>query len=278
MLSVRLLPVCFLALCLTLSAQADEGPPRKPGEPGKPGPEKAPAKKAPPKKAPPRLRIRATLKKTVVHFSFQRAPLEDILLALERATKVKVRIGRAGRRTLEKRKFKIKYVADRTGLQVLQDVCKAGALDFLVSDEGVLVDLPKTIKKLRRKLSLNETALRLSAKDVAKMLVTKELSLSSRKKRLSTVLAFLTQETGVRFVRMSPAKDAKKKGHKRPAPRTDPAITIHTTSTPLGKILDLALHPVGLDWVRTGSVILVGTKKQVTEQRKPLPRRPPGKR
>ena len=82
------------------------------------------------------------LKETTVHFDFRRAPIEHILRALAKASEVPIALGRTAKKVLDKRKFKIKYIASRRGDQVLTDLCKAAALDFVIRDQGVLVDLP----------------------------------------------------------------------------------------------------------------------------------------
>lgn len=256
-----------------LAAPDPEPPAKDPQvEPGKKPAQKPPEKPAekkpaPPPKEDPVARHQRVLRKTVVHFEFQRAPVEDIFAALEKATDVRVRLGKAAQRALKKRKFKIKYIADRTGEQVLGDVCKASALDFVVVAEGVFVDTPRAIRKLRKKLGLDGKALRLTGKDVAKLLETKELSLVSRERPLSEFLRFLRAETGIRFVKLTPTKSG----------QPEPKVTVKTTSTPLKEVLDLALAPLKLDWIRSGSVVLVGSKEEIAEQRKPLPKGPPRK-
>lgn len=262
---VKTLTCCALVILLAAGAGAapEPGEGRGAPSPTPPAP-RPPAKRAPPAQPAeaPVARHRRLLRETVVHFEFQRAPVEDIFAALEKASEVRVRLGKAARRALEKRRFKIKYVADRTGEQVLSDVCKASALDFVVVPEGVYVDTPRAIRKLRKKLGLTGKALRLSGADVAKLLETKELSLVSRERPLSEFLRFLRAETGIRFVRLSPAK----------AGQPEPKVTVKTTATPLHEVLDLAFAPLQLDWIRSGSVVLVGSAAEIAEQRKPLPR------
>ena len=225
----------------------------------KPTPASRPVKQLKPKSRPalaPRLRHLAALRKTVVHFSFKRAPVQDVLAALEKASAVPVTLGRAARRALKKRRFKIKYVADRTGLQVLTDICKASALDFVITAKGAQVDTRAAVKKLRKRLKLKDARrAKLKPKDVRRLLKTKLLTLFARDKSPQTLLKFLRKETGIRFVLLSDTKLPTK-------------LTVTTTSTPLGEVLDLALHPVGLDWVQQGTLVLVGGKATIAAQRK----------
>ncbi|MGE0712480.1 MAG: hypothetical protein AB7N76_01375 [Planctomycetota bacterium] len=262
-----LLPLVWLLLALgpLAAAQAPAPPPQPPQEQPKPKPA---AKEQPAR--PPREGHLDALEDAVVHFEFQRAPLEDILFALARATKVEVHLGKGAQKALDRRKLKIRYVADRTGEQVLRDLCKAASLDYLVSDEGVLVDLPPVIARLRKKLGLDEEAVKLRPKDVARMLETKELSFQARERPLSQVLAFLAKETGIRFVRLTPSPPQDGKA----APATDPPVTLDTSSTPLGELLDRILKPLKMGWLRAGTVILVGTEQEVEAQRAPQPQQP----
>jgi hypothetical protein len=212
---------------------------------------------APPPVAPPpapgqdaREAHLAALRATVVHFDFRRAPLADVLAALERASGVPVRIGDAGRRALERRRFKMRYVADRTGLQVLEDLAKAAALDAEVTAEGAVLDTPGQVRRLRERLGLPAKPVRAAADDVARMLETKRLTLQARERALDLVLDFLRDETGVRFVVLADDADA--------SDAEAPRLTVQVTDEPLKTVLDLLLEPVGWAWLRQGSVVLVG--------------------
>lgn len=257
---------CFIIYLLTAvlafgfpeSSLGQPGP--KPGPKPKPGPASRPA---PPPGPAPRIKHLATLKATRVNLSFPKATMNEVLEGLRRASGLKIRIGKKATKLLEKRKFKIKYIVSaRRGTQVLADLVKAAAVDYLVSDEGVLVDTKAVIKRLKKKLGISTKPTRLSAKDVEKALTTKELSLSSNKKSLTTFLRFMREETGVPFVRLSIGK------------AKEPLISLSVAEEPFKSVLDRALHPVGYDWVRQGRVILVGPKAEIAAQKKPKPKAP----
>lgn len=256
-----LLPALLVAAASLAGAQ-DAGPESRPAPAKKPAPKDEAPKPQPPAKVPARVAFERQLAKTTVHFEFMRAPLGDIFQALERATDVRVRIGKRARRALAKRKLKIKYVASRTGVQVLVDLCKAAALDFLITDEGVIVDEPAVIKALRRRLDLGGKALKLTNKDVRSLLKTKTISLALRERPLSEFLRLMRQETGVRFVSLTPTK----------AGKPEPRVSVTTSASPLREVLNLAIHSIDHDWVVSGNVILVGDKKTIAEQRKPQPK------
>ena len=222
--------------------------------------EKAPEKPAAPKKKVTRADVLKTLNETTVHFDFRRAPLSDIAEALARASGVRVRIGKKARKALERRKFKMKYVADRRGDQVLGDLSKAAALDFLVTAEGAYLDVPKEIRRLRKKLGLPGKATRLKAADVKKMLTTKTLSLAAVEQPLSEVLAFLRKETGVKLVLLANELSAAK-------------VTLTATTTPLGDLLGQICAPHGLDWLRQGTVIVVDLSEKIEAQKKAPPKK-----
>lgn len=234
----------LLALACALPAAAqDEPPPPPPPKPAPLAPEQA------------RQKHLKTLRDTTVHFDFKRAQFEDIAIALDKASGVRVRIGKTAMKALKRRRFRMKYVADRRGDQVLTDLAKAAALDVVVTAEGVFFDTPKKIRKLRKKLGLKGKSLRLTGKDVEKMLTTKELSLASTKQPLSEVLEFLAKETGVRFVLVD-------------QDQRETPITLKVTATPLRDLLDQLVAPHGLGWLRQGSVIVLDAADKVAEQKK----------
>lgn len=217
-----------------------------------------PVAPAPPVAPGPRDAHLAALRATVVHFDFRRAPLVDIVAALERASGVPVRIGDAGRRALERRRFKMRYVADRTGQQVLEDLARAAALDVEVTAEGAILDTPGQVRRLRERLGLPARPVRVAAGDVARMLETKRLTLQARERALDQVLDFLRDETGVRFVVLG---DDAERGDSEP-----PRVTVQVTDEPLKNLLDLLLAPVGWAWLRQGSVVLVGPAEVIALQ------------
>lgn len=226
-----------------------------------PTPGTAPAAGAPAAEAPRDALLRK-LRATVVHFDFRRAPLPDVTTALERATGVPVRIGDAARKALERRKFKLRYVADRTGLQVLEDLARAAALDAEVTDEGAVLDTPAALRRLRERLGLEAKPVRLAAADVARLLETKRLTFTAREKPLEQVLDFLRDETGLRFVIVTSGDDD--------APADDPpAVSVQVTDEPLQALLDLLLKPVGWAWARQGSVVIVGRAEVIAAQTAP---------
>lgn len=250
----------LLALLLAAPALAQEPTPSpKPAPKAEKGEE--PAKPAKPPETPVERHARI-LKETTVHFDFRRAPIEHILRALAKASDVPIALGRTAKKVLDKRKFKIKYVASRRGDQVLTDLCKAAALDFVIRDKGVLVDLPGRIRKLRKAQGLGGKSVKLTPKDVTKALTTKTLSIAATKKSLESVLVFLRTETGIPFVQLSEER-------KKNAPPL--VVTLSLSSVPLGQLLDKILHPLDLDWIQRGRVILVGSTKAIAEQRKPDP-------
>jgi len=248
-----------------VQAQDPASRPGKTGdaEPKDPGKEAKGEKGAKPAKAPetPVEKHARILEETTVHFDFRRAPIEDILRALSKASDVPIALGRTAKEVLDKRKFKIKYVASRRGDQVLTDLCKAAALDFVIRDKGVLVDLPGRIRKLRKAKGLGGKSVKLTPKDVTKALTTKSLSITATKKSLESVLVFLRSETGIPFVQLSEKR-------KKDAPPL--VVTLSLTSVPLKELLDKVTHPLGLDWIQRGRVILVGSTKAIAEQRKPV--------
>lgn len=252
-MSNRSLSLVLSLACLALGgplAAQDAPPVAGPGAPAAP---KAPA-------APTRDDHLKALEKTVVHFDFARAPLPDVASALQAASGVPVEVGKAARRVLDKRKFRLKYVADRTGVQVLTDLAKAAALDWEVTDVGAVIDTAGALKALRAKLGLPARTLRLSPADVAKMLETKRLSLSVREQPLPAVLDFLRRETGVRYVLVRSDPEA--------AP---PKVTLAVTSVALGDLLDQVLAPHGLAWMRQGNVVLIDAVDVIARQKQ----RPP---
>lgn len=192
-----------------------------------------------------------TLEGTMVHFDFARAPLSDVTRALERATKVEVVIGEKGQAALEKRKFKLKYVADRTGIQVLEDLAKAAALDWEVTHEGAILDTPAALAKLRKELGLPAKRRLLSAEDVEKMLDAKKVDLTARDRTLAQVLTFLRDETGIGFVHLA------EEGAEMPK------VSLSTGELTLREVLDKVAEKAGLAWARQGNVIVVGTEEAV---------------
>lgn len=217
----------------------------------------APDPPGPAAAAPGRDAHRARLEEVVVHLEFRRAPLEDILVALERATGVPVRLGDAARRALERRRFRMRYVADRTGAQAVEDLARAAALDAEVTAEGVVFDTPAQVRRLRERLGLPARAVRLRGEDVARLLDTKRLTLTLRDRPLEATLEFLRAETGVRFVVVL--------GDGEPAAEP-PRVTLEATDVTLRAALDLLLEPAGWGWTRQGSVVLVGPAEVVAAQ------------
>ena len=195
-----------------------------------------------------------TLEETLVHFEFARAPLTDVTRALERATQVKVAIGPKGKAALEKRKFRMKYVADRTGVQVLEDLAKAAALDWEVTDEGAVLDLPASLAKLRRELGLPARKRLLTPEDVEKMLDQKKVDLTARERTLAQVLDFLRAETGIGFVHLAGEGEAM------------PRVSLSTGELSLREVLDRVAEKAGLAWARQGNVIVVGAEDAVRPQ------------
>jgi hypothetical protein len=258
---VRPARFALLAICALgpLVQAQDPGPTKKSDAPLPQEKGEEPAK--PPQKPveTPIQRQARILKETTVHFDFRRAPIEHILRALAKASEVPIALGRTAKKVLDKRKFKIKYVASRRGDQVLTDLCKAAGLDFVIRDKGVLVDLPGRIRKLRKAQGLGGKSVKLTPKDVTKALTTKTLSISATKKSLESVLVFLRSETGIPYVQLSEKR-------KKDAPPL--VVTISLTSVPLKELLNKVLHPLGLDWIQRGRVILVGSTKAIAEQRK----------
>jgi hypothetical protein len=203
---------------------------------------------------------RATLGRMVVHFDFERAPLTDVTAALEHATGVPVRVGEAARRALATRRFKMRYVADRTGMQVLADLAKAAALDAEVTDEGAVIDTPLEVRALRKRLGIAGAAIRVTADDVAKMLDSKRLTVVSVDRPLDDVIGFLVRETGVRYVKLGEGDE--------PTPlEQQPRVTTRITDEPLRVVLDRLFRPIGWDWLRQGNVILVGPSDAIAAQR-----------
>jgi hypothetical protein len=196
-----------------------------------------------------------TLEATIVHFEFRRAPLEDIAVALERASGVQVQIGEGATKLLRKRKFKIRYVADRTGLQVLEDLAKAAALDFEITDEGAILDEAKTLAALRAELGLEPRRLALEPREVAAMLEDKRLSIVARERSLAAVIAFLRRQTGIRFVRLQ-------------AEAAEPQITARITDEPLGVVLTKLLEPLEMSWLQRGTVVVIGSRETIEAQRR----------
>lgn len=251
------------------TAAQNGGPAPRPAD--DPTPPAGPAPPVPVAPAPETARdahLRA-LRAAIVHFEFRRAPLADIAAALERATNVPVHIGDAARRALERRKFKMRYVADRTGVQVLEDLAKAAALDAEVTNEGAVLDTPAVVRRLREKLGIPAKPVRLGAADVARMLQTKRLSFTARDKPLDAVLDFLRDETGLRFVIV--AADVEPKDGAAPEGDDPPKVTVQVTDEPLQAVLDLLLTPVGWAWARQGTVVIVGRAEVIAEQTAPDP-------
>lgn len=238
----------FVLLVLCAPALAQE--PAPPAAPAQPQGENDPQRQA----------HLLALRGKVVHFDFRRAPLEDIAAALEKAVGVPVRVGAAAKKLLEKRKFKMRYVADRSGAQVLEDLAKAAALDAEVGPDGAVIDTPKEVRKLRTAWGLPQKVVRASAGDVAKMLTTKRLTLVARERPLDAVLEFLQTETGVRVVRLG--ADVPEGA----APPPEPKVTVTVTDEPLATVLDRVLQPLGWAWNRQGSVLLVGPAEVIAEQ------------
>jgi hypothetical protein len=201
---------------------------------------------------------RATLQRMVVHFDFARAPLEDVTAALERATGVPIHVGDAARQALAARRFKMRYVADRNGLQVLADLAKAAALDAEVTADGAVIDTPQEVRRLRKRLGIEGTAIRVTPDDVARMLDTKRLTVLSVDRPLDEVIAFLSRETGVRHVKLGPGDGP---------PPDAPNVTTRITDEPLRVVLDRLFRPIGWDWMRQGNVIVVGPADLIAEQR-----------
>jgi hypothetical protein len=213
----------------------------------------SPAQEPAPAKKKTRADHLAALVDTVVHFDFKRAPLVDITEALALASKVRIRIGKKAMQALERRRFKMKYIADRRGDKVLTDLAKAAALDFFVSDEGVYFDVPKEIRRLRKKLGIKGKSLELTKADVTRMLTTKTISLAAHEQSLSEVLEFLRKETRVRIV-LTADVDAK--------------LTLTATATPLGELLDRICEPHGLDWLQQGNVLMIDLADEIARHKK----------
>lgn len=207
---------------------------------------------APPPDAGRRAQQLQKLRETLVHFDFARAPLTDVTRALERATGVTVRIGEKGEQALLKRRFKLRYVADRTGVQVLEDLAKAAALDWEVTDDGAILDLPAVLKKLRKDLGLPARTVRLTPEEVEKLLDQKRIDLTARDRTLTEVLDFLRQETGIGFVHLV-----------RPEDPEPPRVTISTGEVSLREVLSQVSQKTGLAWARQGNVVALGAEESV---------------
>lgn len=267
--AMRLFASCLLfALASTSSAQ--DAPPPKPATDAPPrapatdAPPRAPAEPAPkPEEDPRRVAHLRALDGTVVHFDFRRAPLEDITAALQVATKVPVRIGDAARKVLARRKLKLRYTADRTGRQVLEDLAKAAALDVEVTPDGAVIDTARELKKLRKQLGLATKQVELTGDDVERLLDSKRLSLVCRERTLGLVLTFLRDETGIRIVRLD--GEQPDGGPERPEPK----LTHTITDEPLRSILDQLLKPLGWAWARQGTVLVVGPAEVVAAHVEP---------
>lgn len=205
------------------------------------------------------------LGQTTVHFDFARAPLPDVTRALERATGIPVKIGEKGEQALAKRKFKLKYVASRTGIQVLEDLAKAAALDWEVTDEGAILDVPAALKKLRKELGLPARSTRLTPADVERLLDQKKIDLTARDRTLAQVLDFLRLETGIGFVHLA-EEDA-------PLAR----VSLATGELPLRQVLDQLVKKLGLHWARQGNVVVIGSEAAVRPppSEEPAPEQPP---
>jgi hypothetical protein len=201
------------------------------------------------------------LDETVVHFDFARAPLSDVTTALERAIGVPVRIGDKAAQALAKRKFKLKYVADRTGVQVLEDLAKAAALDWEVTAEGAVLDLAPALQKLRKELGLPAKKRLLSPEEVERLLDAKKIDLTARDRTLGEVLDFLRLETGIGFVHLPGEGEA-----------TPPRVHVSTGELPLREVLDRLAEKTGLAWARQGNVIVIGAEEAV---RAPAAEEPP---
>ena len=255
---MRLFASCLL-LALASAAAAQTPPPS-----GTPPPAPAPPAPAPkPEDDPQRVAHLRALDGTVVHFDFRRAPLEDITAALQAATKVPVRIGDAAAKVLARRKLKLRYTADRTGKQVLEDLAKAAALDMEVTPDGAVLDTPREVKKLRKQLGLATKQVELTGDEVERLLDSKRLSLVCRERTLALVLTFLRDETGIRIVRLEGEQvDG--------APdRPEPKLTHTITDEPLRSILDQLLKPLGWAWARQGTVLVVGPAEVVAAHVEP---------
>ncbi|RMG14144.1 MAG: hypothetical protein D6731_10740 [Planctomycetota bacterium] len=209
-----------------------------------------------------RERLRARLNEAVVHLSFRRARLSEVLVALERACGVPCRLGAKAQRVLRKRKFRLRYVADRRAADAVRDLARAAALDAEVTPEGVVFDLPRELRRLRRSLGLPVAPIRPRAEDVARMLRTKTVRLVARGRPLAEVLAFLRRETGVGIVLA--ARDV-----------AQTPVTLVRVEAPLGELLDALTRPLGLDWMRQGSAVLVDRAEAIRRHRAPPPT-PPG--
>lgn len=199
------------------------------------------------------------LEKTTVHFEFGRAPLSDVARALERATSVPVTIGAKAREALARRKFKMKYVASRTGLQVLEDVSKAAALDWEVTGEGAVLDLPAALQELRKELGLPARKRLLTPQDVEKLLDGKKIDLTARDRTLEDVLEFLRRETGIGFVHLS------EEGAPPPG-----RVDLSTGEVKLREVLDRLCEKLGLAWGRQGNVIVLGREDAVRPRPAPV--------
>lgn len=243
---MRLFASCLL-LALASTAAAQTPPPS-----GTPPPAPPPPAAPKPEEDPQRVAHLRALDGTVCHFDFRRAPLEDITAALQAATKVPVRIGDAATKLLAKRKLKLRYTADRTGKQVLEDLAKATALDLEVTPDGAVLDTPREVKRLRKQLGLATKQVELTGDDVERLLDSKRLSLVCRERTLALVLTFLRDETGIRIVRLDGEQVA---GAPEP---TEPRLTHTITDEPLRSILDQLLRPPGWAWARQGTVLVVG--------------------
>lgn len=251
-----------LALALAPSARAQTPPPPAPSSSTPPPP--APPPPAPkPEEDPRRVAFLRALDGTVVHFDFRRAPLEDITAALQAATKVPVRIGDAAAKVLAKRKLKLRYTADRTGKQVLEDLAKAAALDLEVTPDGAVLDTPREVKKLRKQLGLATKQVELTGDEVERLLDSKRLSLVCRERTLALVLTFLRDETGIRIVRLEGEQV------EGALERPEPKLTHTITDEPLRSILDQLLKPLGWAWARQGTVLVVGPAEVVAAHVEP---------
>ncbi len=255
---MRLFASCLLVV-LASAASAQSPPPSGAPAPAPPPPAPAPR----PEEDPQRVAHLRALDGTVCHFDFRRAPLEDITAALQAATKVPVRIGDAATKLLAKRKLKLRYTADRTGRQVLEDLAKAAALDVEVTPDGAVIDTPREVKKLRKQLGLATKQVELTGDEVERLLDSKRLSLVCRERTLGLVLTFLRDETGIRLVRLE--GEVVEGAPERPEPK----LTLSITDEPLRSILDQVLRPLGWGWARQGTVLVVGPAEVVAAHVEP---------
>lgn len=196
--------------------------------------------------------LRARLDGCQVHFDFARASPVTILRAIGAAAEVSIKIDGGAAKELERKGIRLRYLSEHSALRALQDVTKASGLDFLITNEAVLIASPAGIAQERKKRGLDGGASRrLSGDDAARLMRSSRHTLTITDKPLSSFILYLKQNTPFKVLYRGPEAILERR------------ISFESVEEPLADVLKRILSPLDLGYSLQGEVIFIAPKAEI---------------